>query len=211
MLVRVPATIIQSDWRWGGGGGERGTTEIRGWQRGHWVILFSSMLFLIRHTVGVCWTYRARSEHHPKPIHVISWGSSMHHFNSTTCQTKGHGPERTLCKSVCRGEREERSGREDRRERDGRRGGGGRGGVRGEEMDNTNYHLHHQHILPPKNTHTYLPCPIHDFIQLGDHKFRSMVQFSSRNWCGDRGNICLLTAIRHQVVWASGSWQESPG
>jgi len=83
--------------------------------------------------------------------------------------------------------------------------------VRGEEIDNTNYHLHHQPNLPPKNTHTYLPCPIHDFIQLGDHKFRSMVQFSSRNWCRDRGNICLLTAIRHQVVWASGSWQESPG
>jgi len=79
------------------------------------------MLFLIRHTVGVCWTYRARSEHHPKPIHVISWGSSMHHFNSTTCQTKGHGPERTLCKSVCRGEREERG-------EDGKGGEEGEGG-----------------------------------------------------------------------------------
>lgn len=78
--------------------------------------LGNSLLFLIRHTVSVCWTYRARSEHHPKPIHVISWGSSVHHFNSTTCQTKGHGPERTLCKSVCRGEREER-----RMKRKGRR------------------------------------------------------------------------------------------
>ena len=72
----------------------------------------------------------------------------MHHFNSTTCQTKGHGPERTLCKSVCRGEREggeggergedgkggeegeggqEGKGREERRERDGRSERGGDG------------------------------------------------------------------------------------
>ena len=132
----------------------------------------------------------------------------MHHFNSTACQTKGHWPERTL-------------------------GVHGKGGRRGDRV----FCLLEVHViilrydpeiitwtlpLPPSsspflpppsspNTHTYLPCPIHNFIQLGDHKFCSMVQFSSRSWCGGRGDICLLAAIRHQVVWAGGDRKESPG
>ena len=79
-----------------------GTTETRRMAKRVILYPFSSTLFLIRlHTVHVCWTYWACSEHHPKPIHVVSWGSSMHHFNSTACQTKGHWPERTLYKYVC--------------------------------------------------------------------------------------------------------------
>lgn len=39
---------------------------------------------------------RRRTEHHAKTLHIVSRRSSVHHFDSTACQTKRHGPQRAF-------------------------------------------------------------------------------------------------------------------
>lgn len=49
----------------------------------------------------ICLT-RTGSKNYSKTIHVIPWGSNMHHLYSTACQTKCQRPQGTLGKKLKR-------------------------------------------------------------------------------------------------------------
>merc|ERR1711977_703119 len=43
---------------------------------------------------------RGRSENYTKAILIVTWGREMHHFDSATDKSEGHGPERALSRPV---------------------------------------------------------------------------------------------------------------
>jgi len=43
---------------------------------------------------------RGRSENYTKAILIVTWGREMHHFDSATGKSEGHGPERALSRPV---------------------------------------------------------------------------------------------------------------
>ncbi len=47
--------------------------------------------------IGLSWT---RSEDDPKPVHIITRGRDVHHFDCTTGEAKGQRPQRVLSRPI---------------------------------------------------------------------------------------------------------------